>query len=47
MAFSGATDFIPEFNRWLQLVEMDPSVRSILPLAHPDAMPSSATVFAR
>lgn len=26
VAFSGATDFIPEFNRWLQLVEMDRSV---------------------
>jgi hypothetical protein len=26
VAFSGATDFVPEFNRWLQLVEMDTSV---------------------
>ena len=23
VAFSGATDFIPELNRWLQIVEMD------------------------
>ena len=23
VAFSGATDFIPELNRWLQVVEMD------------------------
>jgi len=23
VAFSGATDFIPEMNRWLQIVEMD------------------------
>ena len=27
VAFSGATDFVPEFNRWLQLVEMDKAVR--------------------
>jgi cation-transporting ATPase 13A1 len=26
VAFSGATDFIPELNRWLQVVEMDYSV---------------------
>lgn len=26
VAFSGATDFIPELNRWLQVVEMDNSV---------------------
>lgn len=26
VAFSGATDFIPEMNRWLQVVEMDRSV---------------------
>jgi manganese-transporting P-type ATPase len=26
VAFSGATDFIPELNRWLQVVEMDFSV---------------------
>lgn len=27
VAFSGATDFIPELNRWLQIVEMDLPVR--------------------
>lgn len=27
VAFSGATDFVPEFNRWLQLVEMQKSFR--------------------
>jgi len=27
VAFSGATDFVPEFNRWLQLVDMDSAVR--------------------
>ncbi|ORY90726.1 hypothetical protein BCR35DRAFT_299290 [Leucosporidium creatinivorum] len=27
VAFSGATDFVPEFNRWLQLVEMKSSFR--------------------
>jgi cation-transporting ATPase 13A1 len=26
VAFSGATDFIPELNRWLQVVEMDYAV---------------------
>jgi cation-transporting ATPase 13A1 len=28
VAFSGATDFIPELNRWLQIVEMESSVCS-------------------
>ena len=32
VAFSGATDFVPEFNRWLQLVEMDRAVRPLLTL---------------
>lgn len=27
VAFSGATDFLPEMNRWLQIVEMDSDVR--------------------
>ncbi|GAA5938227.1 hypothetical protein JCM1841_000925 [Sporobolomyces salmonicolor] len=27
VAFSGATDFVPEFNRWLQLVDMESSFR--------------------
>ncbi|GAA5847692.1 hypothetical protein JCM5353_002617 [Sporobolomyces roseus] len=27
VAFSGATDFVPEFNRWLQLVDMDSAFR--------------------
>ncbi|KAL8291698.1 hypothetical protein RQP46_001956 [Phenoliferia psychrophenolica] len=27
VAFSGATDFVPEFNRWLQLVEMQYAFR--------------------
>lgn len=26
IAFSGATDFVPEFSRWLQIVEMSTSV---------------------
>jgi manganese-transporting P-type ATPase len=26
VAFSGATDFMPEINRWLQIVEMNASV---------------------
>ena len=26
VAFSGATDFVPELNRWLQIVEMHNSV---------------------
>jgi len=26
VAFSGATDFMPELNRWLQIVEMERSV---------------------
>ena len=29
VAFSGATDFMPELNRWLQIVEMEGSVRVI------------------
>lgn len=29
VAFSGATDFMPELNRWLQIVEMDGSVSHI------------------
>lgn len=28
VAFSGATDFMPEMNRWLQIVEMDSPVCS-------------------
>jgi cation-transporting ATPase 13A1 len=28
VAYSGATDFMPELNRWLQIVEMTPSVSS-------------------
>lgn len=37
VAFSGATDFVPEFNRWLQLVEMKRSVSflSILSFVFP------------
>lgn len=27
VAFSGSTDFFPELNRWLQIVEMDTAVR--------------------
>lgn len=27
VAFSGATDFLPELNRWLQIVEMQTFVR--------------------
>lgn len=27
VAFTGATDFIPELNRWLQIVEMENLVR--------------------
>ncbi|BGP22124.1 putative cation-transporting ATPase 1 [Rhodotorula toruloides] len=30
VAFSGATDFVPEFNRWLQLVDMETSFRTRL-----------------
>jgi cation-transporting ATPase 13A1 len=30
VAYSGATDFIPEMNRWLQLVEMTTTVRDAL-----------------
>ena len=30
VAFSGATDFMPELNRWLQIVEMQTSVCSLL-----------------
>jgi len=29
VAFSGATDFMPELNRWLQIVEMDRHVSAI------------------
>jgi cation-transporting ATPase 13A1 len=32
VAFSGATDFIPELNRWLQIVEMDFPVRDSVSL---------------
>jgi cation-transporting ATPase 13A1 len=32
VAFSGATDFIPELNRWLQIVEMDLPVRGYVSL---------------
>lgn len=31
MAFSGATDLLPELNRWLQIVEMETSVRHDTP----------------
>jgi cation-transporting ATPase 13A1 len=30
VAFSGATDFMPELNRWLQIVAMEDSVRFCL-----------------
>ena len=30
VAFSGATDFMPELNRWLQIVEMENIVRPSL-----------------
>lgn len=30
VAFSGSTDFFPELNRWLQIVEMDTAVRLML-----------------
>lgn len=29
VAFSGATDFMPELNRWLQIVEMESSVSQV------------------
>ena len=29
VAFSGATDFMPELNRWLQIVEMEGQVSAI------------------
>ena len=29
VAFSGATDFFPELNRWLQIVEMSTAVRPV------------------
>jgi manganese-transporting P-type ATPase len=29
VAFSGATDFMPELNRWLQIVEMESSVSDL------------------
>ena len=32
VAFSGATDFVPEFNRWLQLVDMKGAVSRRLDL---------------
>jgi cation-transporting ATPase 13A1 len=34
VAFSGATDFLPEMNRWLQIVEMESSVRLLVALHH-------------
>jgi hypothetical protein len=30
VAFSGATDFMPELNRWLQIVEMEDSVSQVM-----------------
>lgn len=41
VAFSGATDFVPEFNRWLQLVEMKSSVR----LAFLPSFPSTSLTY--
>ena len=29
VAFSGATDFMPELNRWLQIVEMESHVSAV------------------
>jgi cation-transporting ATPase 13A1 len=34
VAFSGATDILPELNRWLQIVEMETSVRQSLNKFH-------------
>ena len=30
VAFSGATDFVPELNRWLQIVEMGQTVSGVI-----------------
>lgn len=43
VAFSGSTNFMPEFNRWLQIVDMSSSVRhsprpNISCYAHPCAL---------
>jgi cation-transporting ATPase 13A1 len=37
VAFSGSTDFMPELNRWLQIVEMEGHV-SALPLGRYDSV---------
>ena len=34
VAFAGATDFVPEFSRWLQIVEMSVFVRPHHDLLH-------------
>lgn len=34
VAFSGSTDFIPELNRWLQIVEMEGHVSVIISTKH-------------
>jgi len=39
VAFSGATDLIPEMNRWLQIVEMTGSVSTTLFKSLPRLMP--------
>lgn len=46
VAFSGATDFMPELNRWLQIVVMEDSVCSIeftIENADPEYYISSST----
>jgi len=42
VAFSGATDFIPELNRWLQVVEMDNSVSHRSSLSRSRLIPNSS-----
>jgi cation-transporting ATPase 13A1 len=34
VAFSGSTDFIPELNRWLQIVEMESHVSAVVFVKH-------------
>lgn len=34
VAFSGSTDFMPELNRWLQIVEMEGHVSGLGPIKH-------------
>ena len=44
VAFSGSTDFMPELNRWLQIVEMEGHVSAMNSMRHDGILSPAFTV---